>query len=756
MNKFITKQGSRLAAFAVGLVLFSTVANAQDLEVGADACVSNRATGKIVFKNNTGTFKNSQPLIATKIINDGVIEFLGTDNTFTGGATQLGLNGTTNRAPGKVSYASAAATQNIFPGYYTDLDMTAAGVKDFGATTVYIGQNYTTAGGTRDYGTSTINYDGGTATMGSALAQSVAAENGTNSYNNLVFSEDGLKTLVGFANVDGTTDIAASTNSGGVRVNGASAILTANGNLTQDATAGDLSILGAGAVNVYGPANSLGANATVSDGTINLGTGALASTTTVTGQLSLTSATGILVANALSTLNVNGTAPLESGFSNGDATRTNMTFDPTSLVNYQDGAENIVTTAASNPYGQFEISKTSGVIYPVNNGGAVNDLEIATSFAMSGGSGNNLNMNNVNNAAVVGKVNLTSGTAGNVTYVNNEEVVGEFRRTHAFTPGQDNVFNNAATVANFASSTGNYFSFIVDPLGTTDSYVIATDVKRDINIEYDLTAWVADITAGYQAADVASLASGNTEAQIRFREGTPLPTPADEKVSTGNAYTRVASGAGSLGSVKLPAMEYTAANVDGSPDGGFKSGNDLILRAGPAVWYSVNAGRWSNPDTWDEGTEPPTDAKVVIRNNVHAGFIRATDAFAGLEGTPGAMATEITIQNPATDPLFPNPTLIIGKNTSENGGAHTYPGDFATSTAAVTGITNPGRIIVQAIAPATAVVAPADLTEAAIDVSNLATYTGGLVVYENSQITASESLINDGCLNIGGTLAIGQ
>jgi hypothetical protein len=351
-----------------------------------------------------------------------------------------------------------------------------------------------------------------------------------------------------------------------------------------------------------------------------------------------------------------------------------------------------------------------------------------------------------------GYVNILSGTAGNVTYTNNEEVVGEFRRTHAFTPGQDNVFNNAATIANFASSTGNYFSFIVDPNGQTDSYVAATDVDRDINIDYDLTAWVADITAGYQAADVTTLVgAGNTEAQIRFREGTS--TPEDEKVSTGNAYVRTASGPGSLGSVQLPAMEYTGTDVDGLPDAGFFAGNDLILRAGPAIWYSVNPGRWSNPDTWDEGTEPPTDAEVVVRHNVHAGFVRAVDAYATPEATPGAMATKITIQNPNIDPVnFGNPTLIIGNNDAVDG---SYPGSFATSVAAVTGITNPGRIIVEQVAP-TAEVAPATLTEATIDVSNKDDYVAGLVVYENSEITASESLINDGCLNIGGTLAIGQ
>src|SRR5690606_6356082 len=118
------------------------------------------------------------------------------------------------------------------------------------------------------------------------------------------------------------------------------------------------------------------------------------------------------------------------------------------------------------------------------------------------------------------------------------------------------------------------------------------------------------------------------------------------------------------------------------------------------------------------------------------------------EAFPGAMATKITIQSPDTDPVnFPNPTLMFGRDG-------TYPAvDFATSTATVAGITEPGRIIVESV---TTENAPADLSAGGLDVSGTDTYVAGLVVWENSQITASESLINNGCLNIGGVLGIGQ
>lgn len=724
MNKFITKQGSRLAALAAGIVLFSFTATAQDLVNSKK--VNNVAGGVIKFNNDNGKFTNNNANTA-QITNAGTIQMLGTDNQFDG-TTPLATAAA--RVPGLVSYAdNAVGNQNIFPGYYTDLDMADNATKQFGAGQVFISGNYTTAGGDRVYGTSLITYDG------SGPTQAIAAENLTNGggYNNVDFTNAGLKTLsTGIALVNGTTDIDASA-IGGVSIDGP-ATLTATGNLTQDAGSGDLSILNTGTVNANGPVNALGATVAVTNGTLSLGNGSIASATTVTGAVNLVGASAILAANGLSTFNIDGT------FTNTDATRTNMTFAANSTIDYQDGASNIVTTASTNPYGAFIISKSTGPINAINNGGTENDLNIATSFAMSGGSGNNLDMLN----STGGMVNLTSGTAGNVTYTANEEVVGEFRRTHTAVTGVDYKFNNDASIVNFttAPAGGNYFAMIVNPDGTTAQYDNTRDIKRDINLDYDYTTWVADITAGYQQSDVDedNLWDGSyNETQIRFREGDATN---DEKVSTGNTYTRVASGAGSLGSVNLPGFKPTLAAVDGLADDEFLANNDLILRAGPAIWYSVNPGRWSNPATWDEGTEPPTDAEVVVRHNVWAGFERDYDNWVTPEATPGAMATKITIQEP--NATFPTPTLMIGEDA-------TYPGAFATSTVPVAGITDPGRIIVENVT------APNFLADYINEETGATVnYIDGLVVFGGAELTASESLINDGCVNVGGTLGIGQ
>lgn len=744
MNKFITKQGSRLAALAAGVVLFSFTANAQDLVNSKK--INNVAGGVIKFNDDNGKFTNNNANTA-QITNAGTIQMLGTDNQFDG-TTPLATAAA--RVPGLVSYAdNAVGNQNIFPGYYTDLDMANAAVKQFGAGQVFIGGNYTTADGDRVYGTSTVTYDG------VGTPQSVAAENATNGggYNNLAFDGLALKEVKnGVTLAQGTTSILAGA-TGGVNVDNTSAnstSLTSTGVFNQANGSGDFTLINDGTATLLADGNIIEGNTQVNLGTLNLGDGLNPANTTIQngGSLNLAdNANALLDVKAEGILNVNGT------FANLHAARTNQTFNASSTIDYQDGASNIVTTASTNPYGAFIISKSNAAINATNNGGTENDLNIATSFAMSGGSGNNLDMLN----STGGMVNLTSGSAGNVTYAGNEEVVGTFRRTHNIITGQDYVFNNAQTKANFTTKStdnaANYFEFFVNPDGQTQYYDNTRDIKRQITIDYNHDTWVGAITAGYQDLDVDEENAWDgtyNENQIRFREG-KADGSLDEKVSTGagNPYARTNAGAGSLGYVTLPGMTSTNSDVDGNADDGFFADataphNELILRAGPAIWYSVNPGRWSNPNTWDEGTEPPTDAEVVVRHNVHAGFVRPIDNFQIDEATPGAMATKITIQSPDTDPAnFPTPTLMIGSSD--------IVGTFATSTAAVAGITDPGRIIVENVT--TPVPLPDYINE---ETNNINNYVDGLVIFGGAEITASESLINDGCVNVGGTLGIGQ
>ena len=100
----------------------------------------------------------------------------------------------------------------------------------------------------------------------------------------------------------------------------------------------------------------------------------------------------------------------------------------------------------------------------------------------------------------------------------------------------------------------------------------------------------------------------------------------------------------------------------GNADPGFLSTNDLILRAGPTIFYSVLSGRWSNPGTWDEGAQPGANDDAVVRHTVHAGYRRSIDAMydeAELHPTTAntGLVRNISILN---DPAYPDASLLWG------------------------------------------------------------------------------------------------
>lgn len=766
MNKSILNKGTKLLALAAGVVLFSTASYAQDLYNGATGKINNEGTIRI--NDDNAEINNEAPI--NLITNTGEIHIFGTDVDF------LGTNALTSadalRIPGYVSYRNddGAATQNVHEGYYTNLDVQDVSPKNFGAngSDYFIGGNYTTAGGNRAYNSTTLTYDG---TVGT---QEVAAENGTNSSNtnagggyfNVAFDGAAIKNIDNGQTIAGNTTTILGTGApqggatGGVVVDNAadnSSSYTANGVFTQENGAGDFTIQSASAnpatVSLLADGNIIDATTQANaGGTLILGDGTNPLNTTINtnGILNLAAdATAQLDVTGSAIMNVNG------GFTNLFGARTNQTFAGTSLVDYQDGATNIVTTAATNPYGNFEISKSDADISPTNNGGTENDINVATSFAANGGF--DLDMDNTTG----GMVNLTSGTAGNVTYANQSEVIGTFRRTHAMNTTDDYVFGNSATNVGFstAPSGGNYFEVYMDKDGSTSHYDPTRDVNRQVRLGYDHTAWVGDVQVGYTQQDVteASWNAGYQESQIRFLEGRDNGTDI-ERVATGNAYTdRADATATTFGTVALPGMEYTAADVDGTADAGFFASNELILRAGPGVVVSVNPGRWSNPDTWDTGAEPFAFDSVVVRHNVWAGFTRSYDNFTGDESTPENLAAAIDIMTP--DPLngFPTPTLMIGYSDPDM--INATQGIFGTNVDAATG--SQGRLTIGDFSgvteklPAGGITTEVPFAEADVD------FVGGLIVFGNgtpgqgAEMTVDGELVNNGCINVGGVLSLG-
>lgn len=731
MNKINTKRGTKLLALAAGFVLFSFTASAQNLINNSSGKVNNEGT--IQFKANNADFKNDA--VITNITNtSGEIHFFGTDQTFTG--TKPLTSTSALRIPGFVSYRATAGNQNIHDGYYTNLDVQDASTKIFanGTNNYFIGGNYTTAGGNRTYTGSLVTYDG----IG---AQTMAAENTTNGtgYNNLAFENAGLKTLSsGLALVNGTTVINANTATGGVTIDGTSGgAIQADGDFTQAASAGDFSLNLGGLATLNGTTNAIGAIASVNNGTLTLGAN---STNNVTGALNLTDATGLslLAVNSATTLNIDGT------FTNNDQARTNMTFDATSTVDYQDGATNIVTTAVGKPYGNFIVSKSNAAISPTNNGGAENNINIATSFALNGGQ--DLDMNGTTG----GYVNMISATSGNVTYGDQEEVIGKFRRTTPSIAAGTYVFNNASTTVEFttAATGGNYFEVHSIPGASNFNYDATRDVHRNVQLAYDYAGWVATVQVGYNQTETTGWTAGYNESQIRYLEGKPAAL-STERMATNQSYTRANSSPTAFGTVSLPGFT-PGADIDNIADAGFFSANELILRAGPGVVASVQPGRWSNPATWDAGEQPLAFDSVLVRHNVWAGFVRpGNDNYTNDELHPTELAAAINIIAPTA--TFQTPTLMIGSSDI------TVP--FETSTPDVNGT---GSIYIGDLG-ATPENKPSLADELlAADVST--NYVAGLLVFgdaDNSnafvpKLISKGNVVIDGVINIGGILSLGQ
>jgi hypothetical protein len=731
MNTSNTKRGTKLLAFAAGFVLFSLTASAQNLINHSTGKVNNEGT--IRFRANTADFQNDAAI--ANITNTGEIHIFGTDQAFTG--TNPLTSTSVLRIPGFVSYRATAGSQNINDGYYTDLDVQDAATKVFAnGDNYFIGGNYTTAGGNRTYTGSLVTYDG-------TVAQNVAAENATNGtgYSNLAFENAGLKTLsTGAALATGTTNIAASTATGGFVIDGTTpSSFTGNGDFTQAASAGDLSLISGAIVNIYGTTNSIAANATVTNGTINLGDGTAASATTVTGALNLADAAGNsdLAVNNSATLNVIGT------FSNLDLLRTNMTFGATSTVDYQDGAGNIVTTASTNPYGNFIVSKSDAAISPTNNGGTENNINIATSFALNGGQ--DLDMNGTTG----GYVNMMTAATGVVTYGDQEEVIGKFRRTTAAPAAGTYTFNNASTSITFATAptSGNYFEVLSIPGASNFNYDNTRDVHRNVQLAYDYDGWVSTVQIGYNQSETAGWTAGYTEAQLRYLEGNPSAA-STERVATGQAYTRANSTPTAFGTVSLPGFTPTAVAIDGTADAGFLSANELILRAGPGVVASINPGRWSNPATWDTGEQPLAFDSVLVRHNVWAGFVRpGLDNYQVDEAHPTELAAAINIITPTA--TYPTPTLLVGSSD--------IVGPFKTSTPGANGT---GSIYIGDFGTATPTI-PSLADE--MPTTDIATnYVGGLLVFGQTagldvpEMIVEGNVVIDGAINIGGILSLGQ
>ena len=202
-----------------------------------------------------------------------------------------------------------------------------------------------------------------------------------------------------------------------------------------------------------------------------------------------------------------------------------------------------------------------------------------------------------------------------------------------------------------------------------------------------------------------------------------------EKLSTGEEITVTSTtGENTIGSILLAGIRSGNGDVPNDLDI-FASGHDLLMRAGPAAMYAIGHGRWSNPDTWDEGQEPESDDLVIIDGyTVHVGFIRSTDNYETDESNPSQLAKEIIISS------SDNSSLLFGSSD--------ISGSLPLFKLSPEGkITNRGLF-------------GSDFPENETEDTGSTLYEG-LIIYQGSSLLVND-LINDGTLSNGGHLEIGD
>ena len=698
----------------------------------ATGVINNTSTGKIRFTSNTGQFRNAQSNIAN-ITNNGWFIFEGTDNSPTHKLFTDGTGTNDNfpalgsrcdfRVPGNMRYTASSGTQNVQARYYTNLEMDGPSAKAI-PDAVYVSgiYNVVDGSGNRTY-SGTFYYDG---TGDQTIFAETATSGSVNRYNNLeirtgsgacavgtstkTIADNQTISLIGdFFSAAGTT-LALEGQLFAVNA-------TANGPITiNDPTPGTTFA----ELRTTGTA-TYAANVTVTAGLFNVAGG----TATVQSGATLSLANST---NAQLQLGANTTLDIAGVLQNNLPARTNWTFDATSTIRFTriaDG-QTIPYTVATNPYGNVY---TSGGTKGTEAGG---DVVMA---------GDNLTVESGNITVASTRVwNMTSTSPTvTVTYSGagaNSEIVGKMQRVISST-GVPYTFNNAQTRVTFTAGTlPTTMTLAVLPQTNPNNYDNTKDVRRKVTVSWSGNDnWTATFRVGYKESDIPSGTwdASVSQSNLRFYESpTPPPPPGTpEKVSTGYSYNRLAASGADLGYIELAGIRGTA---DPAPNGrGFiTSGNDLLLRGGPSVFYAIASGRWSNPATWDEGVEPsPSDEVVIDGFTVHAGYVRTIDNYAVNEAYPTQLAAKITIVGSS-----PNSALLFGSTTG--------PKTFSLNMAAA------GELINNRFGTATITDGTPDTGNSPID--------AGLVVYTTSgnEITLkAKSLQNNGTLFNFGEIEVG-
>jgi len=543
---------------------------------------------------------------------------------------------------GLVDWAATSGTQNVQALYYTRMQVSGGGSKNIVDGVFVMGISDGTCTPLAGYSNpndypfqaiaGTVIYNG-TFNYGGAGNQNIWP-NGTSGgpdYVNLNLVGGGDKVVLDAdaVSISGQISSDAGTNLqlGGDLTLGATSS-TLNGTVAIDGTPGDPAHLYIGSGSLV-----FNANVNITDGSINAATGDGAVTVASTSTLALAGNTSILDFGGNTNLVITGNAT-----NAGDGTNLLFACNSTVTYNGNQAPQNILPTIASNPYGALALA--NGNKMPYNY--AYDNVYVCSTFDLQGG---NLNMYTNN-----GTLYMKEGAA---TYSALAEVEGNMTRINDFVGGATQLatgtytYNNTATTVALTNGGGSptTVSMNVRPgLTPFNGYVAASDVKRSVTLTHDASAdFGLAVQVGYKYEEGPVTGpywdATYTQNNIRMYEGFADNT--SEKLSTGVSPNRTAAvAATSLGHISLPNIKYTATSTNSNGIDKFYSSNNIILRSGPTTFYSITDGRWTNPNTWDEGTQPSAADNVEIRTAVYVGI---DGPFIGTNGGADNVAANNTL-----------------------------------------------------------------------------------------------------------------
>ena len=628
------------------------------------------------FTNNTnGTYAAGT---------NGIIRMRGspTDPGSFDGAVPLGA-AAPSRIPARVEWVRVADGQDVQARWYTDLYY-FGGTKNV-LTDVYVFNVYDPSGGGNRTYSGIFHYDGnGTQAV---VPQVVYGEGNT---------AGGTDHYINVDLLDGLKANNATVYASGYLTSNAAAGLTCNADFT----------IGTGTSNCAGNITiNNAAFKTTLDGTMNLNAGAtvLVENTGPNSMLNLMS-TGIFT--------LNGTLTLQSGATNNgklnvgyDAStpvaaeldipgtftnqvavgsRTNMTFAATSIVDYQGAAAQAPVAnnngIPGNPeylYGNLAFhnagTKTpDGSMYMRGDNLTVSGGNVIMGAAIADANSFNLYRNNT-------APTVTYSSANNDVYIR-----GKMRYYGTLPSGAMLKFNNAQTQVTFSTAPTDYQLDVIPGLqpALCNDWTATTDVNRTVRAIFTGTGTISTLRVGYISTEF----TGANESRMRFFEGfdaaqpkqkiTIPGFPATNSGATDPRYVNLTGGSG----INLIAV------AGGGTISEMSSNSDIIMGTS-TLFITVANGRWTNPNTWDEGIIPSANDNALIRHLVYVGIDGpAWGTSGGADGVatnntldentayPGGIAAvnQVTISSDVvSNPEFPNPypnaCLIIG---NEDNGAN--------------------------------------------------------------------------------------